>query len=366
MAEEKADAPDYEPKYCKYKEKYYKLKQKLNNELYLSFITENIMELKDKDLYGGEIEKRKKSMDDHEQTNPAKRPNKMTQHEEQKQRTHMMQLRTGRKPPKKHDEYTKVFTPELINMVSPEKMEYFAHDIKLDDEAIKRITNIAEEEDADYKFYENHGKRIECWIADNMVCPSCKRKTLRRYEKNNMAVIDMLCINPEHDKNQVRFFQVKTSNGKEFLGKNYFSKDPPSIHVGSINFGCLIHNIKPSDDENLKKTLIGYICIYYSLNNDIIKINNTTSFIVLPKLELTFKSTRKKLDFNETTNLYVLDENWYYKYIDKSKHPIITFNINTNNINDLREYFGGEKNVSLNIINDKQYNVILNPFIVKN
>lgn len=201
-------------------------------------------------------------------------------------------------------------------------------DIDTDNDILIKLSEMDEKTDPDYINYENYGKLIESWLSDKLPCPCCGSYSLKRYFKNNMPIIDVVCINSYHTLERgVRFFQIKTSNGKPFMDIPYFtydSKNPEKnhIHVGSRKYGEIVHQVKVSDSNFDKKILIGYICLTYKEKEDL-KIIKNKSFIVLPIIDY-------QLD-NSTTV-----DDWYYQYIDDTnkdqKHFRIRFNHNTNKI----------------------------------
>jgi hypothetical protein len=315
----------YYYKYIKYKTKYINYLNKIINNiggninnLYLLFITEDLISHKD-DNQTLTINKKRLSSEISSTSNGLS-PQKKKQKREPKL-------------PKKYNEYEMNITPNILKNLTPKSKERFIEDIKIDDNLRSILDKIEEIEDPDYIQYENYGKLIESWIADNMSCPCCNKKTLRRYQKNNMPVIDVVCINPEHTINTgVKFFQIKTSNGAPFKSKPYFSynkfdSESNIIHVGSKKYGESIHNIKTTDDDDMK-LLIGYICILFNEQDNNLKINLNKSFIVLPQYA---KAQTKLLLYNNNDNNN--DNDWYYKYINNDdKHPIIKFNLKNNKI----------------------------------
>lgn len=251
--------------------------------------------------------------------------------------------------PKRYRDYESELTPAIRRYI--ELKHYDSNDIdnlkKLIDDALKsdtdKITNsLAKLDliDSEYKNYENYGKLIECWIADNMKCPCCEQYSLRRYASDIMPVIDLVCINPEHNfSHGVKFYQVKASNGAPFMGSKYFDKNTQTIHVGSIRQGHLVHSIKMTDDDFNKKILIGYICIEFAEKENTLQINLKKSFIVCPKYDKTIKqlflSDIDNSSENETTDNEFGE--LYYKYIN-STHPIIKFSTKNNKIKSINSY----------------------------
>lgn len=234
-----------------------------------------------------------------------------------------------------------------------------------------------EKDDEEYINYNDkeNGKIIEIWLSDNMKCPVCKNKTLRRYVNNSMPVIDIMCINKDHVG--VRYWQVKTSTGYKigFLDNNkYFNIDNKTnnnyIYVGSRNYGEVVHDIIPSNPD--KKLLIGYILIIYTDIDNIINIDINKSYIIMPIID-------------KIESKY---EDYYYKYLsdDKSKKHKITFNPMTNSITSIKDSKVLEidivrairKNKNSEVSRDnkvvtnfdksynKNYNIITNPYDTTN
>ena len=338
---------DYYNKYRKYKQKYLNLKQNggdtftdINTNLYLKFTTEKLIALLPTeiiDLEGGNGKRKNVVLEDE----PLKAP-------EIKIKRNPTRLKTM--PPYFRD-FVLDLTPQITRYLTPESKARMVMDIEIDNEIIKKLNDMQEREDPDYVLYENFGKLIESWIADNMKCPCCYENTLRRYSSASMPIIDVVCINPLHTiENGVKFFQIKASNGSLFLGKPYFNYDPTytdpganTIHVGSRVWGEQVHSIRPTDTEFIKKILCGYICIGYRENPDTLTIVPHNSFIVLPDYLLSESSAKRKLDFDDEPVLPVVakpsedkspdNKSFYYKYIPPNgSHQRIEFNLNTNKV----------------------------------
>ncbi len=141
-------------------------------------------------------------------------------------------------------------------------------------------------DDEEYVNYEGEiGKSLELWFGKNMNCPICGQRTLRAYESNSFPIIDLKCTNDNHTYDMgVKYFQVKTSSGNNFLrDKKYFSKD--HVYVGKSKYAEPVHSIKSSDTPELKKALVGYICLFYDRNErDNTIIIKNTSFYLLPNI----------------------------------------------------------------------------------
>lgn len=225
-------------------------------------------------------------------------------------------------------DYTLNLTPKLSDNLTPVSRKRMLEEIEIDNDILTKLSKMEEKIDLDYINYENYGKLIESWLSDKLPCPCCKSNSLKRYSKNNMPIIDVVCINPSHTLEiGVRFFQIKTSNGQPFMDMSYFVYNPKNpeqnhIHVGSRKYGKIVHEVKVSDSDFDKKILIGYICLTYKEKEDL-QIIKDKSFVVLPIIDYQLK--------NSTTV-----DDWYYKYIDDTnknqKHPRIKFNHNTNKI----------------------------------
>ncbi len=318
-------------KYLKYKQKYLNLKHKggqntfsdLNNNLYLVFTSEKLVARDQEEMVGGG---KRKAEQDNQFNTPAAKASKYP-------------IRIRNKPGYLVD-YVQDLTPNILKYLSPQSKSKMESDIEIDNSIIQDLEKIVEEKDPDYIQYENYGKLIECWIADNMKCPCCGLTTLRRYLKDSMPVIDIVCINPAHTLDQgVKFFQVKASNGAPFRSKPYFlydsSKilpDSNTIHVGSRTWGEPVHEISPHDDQFTKKILIGYICVGYIEKETTLSINLFKTFIVLPKYLEKMGTTIQQLSFDFAQPAKTID-NWYYKYIEPNgSHARIEFNPNTTNV----------------------------------
>jgi hypothetical protein len=336
-----SDFEKYFNKYRKYKYKYLKLKQKggelftdNNTNLYLKFITEKLIALLDTEniiSVSGGNGKRKNDIPIDEDTDDV------PDYKIKKPSTRI------KLQPVKYKDYIQDLTPAILEYLTPISKAVMEDDIEIDNEIITKLKEMQEKEDDDYILYEsNYGKLIECWIADNMNCPCCDAvQSLRRYSSPSMPVIDLVCINPEHNLSHgVKFFQVKASNGSLFLDKPYFNYDTNltnpnanTIHVGSRKLGEMVHTINPQRPIFIKKILCGYICINYNENEDNLVINLSKSFIVLPNYLLSDTTTKRKLSFEPIIPTIETDCDWYYKYIETNNtHNRIMFNIKTNNI----------------------------------
>ncbi len=319
-------------KYLLYKQKYLQLKHKggqntfddINTNLYLLFTSEKLVARDPDEMIGGG--KRKAS--DEFSTPIAK--------------TSKYPIRIRNQPGYLID-YVQDLTPNILRYLTPQSKTRMESDIEIDNKIIETLNQMEEAEDDDYVQYENYGKLIECWIGDNMRCPCCGSKSLRRYLKDSMPVIDIVCINPAHTLDLgVKFFQVKASNGSLFRSKPYFlydsSKNSPdynTIHVGSRKWGEPVHLISPHDDQFTKKILCGYICVGYVENESTLTINLFNTFIVLPKYLENFSTTRQVLTFDSDLKAVssINVDDWYYRYVEPNgSHNRIEFNPNTNNV----------------------------------
>ncbi len=348
--DENKDLDIYYIKYQKYKNKYLKLKQQggqLNftdvaMNIYLLFITEKLVGLVPEDFenLSGGAEKRPK-------------PNEF---ETPQQKEPKYPTRNRAKPGYLVD-YIENLTPAILEYLSPNSRERMELDISFDSCLQNKLNSMEEQEDSDYLQYENYGKLLECWFADNNVCPCCGANTLRRYAKDSMPAIDLVCINPSHTIDQgVRFFQVKTGQTRSlFLSKPYFNLDTTqthpdanTIHVGSRAYGEPIHSISPQDTTVDKKILIGYICIRYHETDTDLQLVPSESFFVLPKYTNSLDTARVTLTF-EPNSTHVLNQidNWYYRYVKPNgTHQRIQFNLTTNTISKFSDYGIGRKNIS--------------------
>lgn len=343
-------------KYLKYKKKYVekKLDTHLNDEsnnLYLKFITEKLVAYNNDDFnIGSYVSDETSHITGYKSrmlggSNIFTTPNNKRYLDDAEDNTsdskkqYRRSLRI-RKLSQRLLDYELNLTQAIIRYVSPRSKPYIQQDMEIDNKVIKYIEDMKEYNKA-YSNYENYGKLIECWLSDNMRCPCCNQKTLRRYYKDNMPVIDLMCINREHTiAKGVKYFQVKASNGALFNGKQYFNYDPENkfeysntIHVGSFNYGQHVHKIQPNSDLFDKKILCGYICIYYRESKKEIAILDT-SFCVLPIYRGKENIVQNLFGITKEKDYIVTEENnWYYKYINNNKkHYRIKFNLNTNRL----------------------------------
>ena len=319
---------NYYYKYLKYKLKYLKLrggndKQTTIDNIYNYFISSDIMELSDIIELNNNYRKKQRTETNHiNETNYT----------------------SNKLPSNLKDYYTgEELDEKILNSETPKRRKKLKKVFKNDDKKIIDINNFIDRNDLTYINYENRGKLIEVWLADNMRCPCCKDKTLRRYSNDNFPVIDLICINPNHNINEnVKFFQVKSSifkNNNPFLlsGQPYFSLNDATIMVGSRTWGNYVHNISNSDDINIKKILIGYICILFKENEKNIIIDKQNSFVVLPDIKPKIPDIKPKISDNNKL---------YYEYTNFIRYPQIKFNKEINSIINLDNLLFNEKNKS--------------------
>lgn len=237
------------------------------------------------------------------------------------------------------------YTPQIIenlqsNMVNSNTIEKLVRFFKQDD--IYAIDKILENDESFYNI-DNYGKVIECWISDNMKCPCCNQLTLKRYVRDNMPCIDLMCVNPEHKFfNGVKFFQVKAKMHNVAHEFSNFNLQERIIKTGSKNIGKYVHNITINDEFNM--LLFGYICVEYKKvvqnTNEFVKILST-SFIVLPDIN---KYAKKKLFLDDVETTYLIKENYdYYNYDNHEKDELYFWYLN-NNDNDRRIEFNVNNN----------------------
>jgi len=377
----------YYQKYYKYKQKYLNLIQHggeptyndMNMNIYLKFITEKLVALLPYEsdylvIPSSEVAtvSSEVAIDSRKRRNDI--PVEEASHSVPEMKVSRHSSRIKKKPIILED-YIEDLTPEILKYLSPISRDRMEEDIEIDNEVIKKLNEIQEEKDSEYVSYENYGKLIEVWIANNMRCPSCgKRNSLRRYVSDFMPIIDLVCINPTHTiYNGVKFFQVKTSNGASFIGVPYFNYDPSlstenanTIHVGSRRWGKLVHDITPQHSLFCKKILCGYICIEYSDNDSTLIIDIRKSMIVLPNCLFDVPYKRKLFSDLPLVHIPDVDNKWYYQYVDLEdvKHNRIRFNLATNVV-----LLGDEINGLLpELIIHKSYpintNVMLNPLSI--
>ena len=248
-----------------------------------------------------------------------------------------------------NEAYVGSYTPEIIknhqsNGVSSEVIAELVKNFNRDDMASIELLNI---QNPLYIDFDNNGKNIECWVADNMRCPCCGAKSLRRYVRDNMPCIDLVCSNPEHKfADGVKFFQVKSKSSTVIYEphKN-FNFETKQIHTGSKSIGQYSHSIDTSGDYY--KLLMGYICIEYRKiikePNEIIEIL-PCSFIVLPKIYIaeseTLFGSKPAKKYNDKLGLEKkqitdngINHTLYYWYIDTNpKTNVIQFSISNNDV----------------------------------
>jgi hypothetical protein len=163
-----------------------------------------------------------------------------------------------------------VYNPPTPMLFSPGTYARLKPKLDKDIEKIEADAALEEEQDPEYIDYDkDYGKTVETWYADNLPCPCCGQiGSLVRYSSDIFPIIDLVCLNPDHDNNLalgVRYFQVKASNGNLFRGDKYFDVGSPGIpghiHTGSRKAGEPIHQITGLSSPHDKSFAIGYICV---------------------------------------------------------------------------------------------------------
>lgn len=240
--------------------------------------------------------------------------------------------------------YIGSYTPEIIKNlqsygVSSEIIDELIENFNQDD--IANI-NFLNSQNPLYVNFDNNGKNIECWVADNIHCPCCGAKSLRRYVRNNMPCIDLLCSNPAHKfADGVKFFQVKAkSSSVTYDAYKNFDYNTKQIHTGSKAIGQYLHSIETFGDYN--PLLIGYICIEYRKiikePNEIIEIL-PSSFIVLPKIYIAESKVLfepKHQPIKKFNNKLGLEKE---QMIDNKKNPLLYYwYIDTNPVGNIIEF----------------------------
>lgn len=235
----------------------------------------------------------------------------------------------------------------ILEYLTPTSKKRMIYDMQFDDINLEKKILLEEDKDPLYTYFENNevGIFMELWLCSNLLCPGCKIGKLLKYLNPNMPVVDVMCSNDNHTiEYGPKYYQIKTTEkDASFGGYKYFSLKDKYIHTGSKKYGSLSHQIKLGDGINKKKILIGYICVEYVRNvqnNRFISIDLNTSFILIPKLELT------------PTSLIKSDLE-YYKYFD-SDIPIITFNESLFQIYTFKIYDNNDlfKNINIDLIFD--------------
>ncbi len=191
---------------------------------------------------------------------------------------------------------------ELLSYFSPETQKRLARDFYLDEQLINRYLEKQEIDDPNYIYFNASGvgTYLELWVCVNIICPGCGHK-LYKYANPNMPVVDVKCINPEHNYLMGPiYYQIKaTQKGVVHAGYKYFSYDDNYVSAGSIKYGYNSHVIK-ADDYASRDLLIGYICVEYiytdpTFNKIIIDMDN--SFILIPDLQFQPNIFQKDLTF---------------------------------------------------------------------
>lgn len=218
----------------------------------------------------------------------------------------------------------------IYDAVSTPEREQLLKDLQMDDIAIDSSNEDINDDDYKEKWENSKlGFYMENWVAYHLICPVCKKHSLKKYYHTNIPVVDLICDNYNADEHNnilsCKLFQVKIQ-----LGDTYFSKKYKFISIGSVNKGYNAHVISPAFLSNHKKIIIGYICL--TLNelqpNKMYKIDNNKSFVLLPNLQV-----------DHTNQFYTTQ---YYKYISsqtKFNKPTITWNDNLVQTLEISEIF---------------------------
>ena len=234
---------------------------------------------------------------------------------------------------------------KILEHLTPLSKERMIIDMTNDDIDIEKSELLYEENDPLYTYFENNdvGIFMELWICSNLLCPGCKKGKLLKYLNPNMPVVDVMCSNDNHKfEDGPKYYQIKSSEKNTFFrGSRYFNLKDKYIHIGSIKYGKLCHQIKLGDSFDKKRILIGYICVeYVKINDRFISIDLNNSFILIPKLNL-IPTTPIESDLE------------YYTYID-TKIPKITFNPLLFDIFTFKMYNNDRlfKNINIDLIFD--------------
>ncbi len=237
-------------------------------------------------------------------------------------------------------QYLSPDSKKLVLAESVSNRQALVNDIRRDNEKIEAIMSEIETRDDDFTFAlgSEVGNYMELWICANLKCPGCRVGKLFKYISSNMPVIDVRCVNPEHNllEHGPLFYQIKTTEkNTTFLGLKYFTRQPinnyPSgyIKVGSKKVGIYSHNITTADAIEDKFISIGYICVTYKylINRRRINIDLNNSFVVIPNLNYnnTYRTTRS--------------QSYYYQYIPNSLNlSMVSFNPNMDIVRVLTFY----------------------------
>jgi hypothetical protein len=331
-----------------------------NTNLYLLFVTSNLLEIDQQYNQNQNLINLPDTVDN--VINAVVKKRNMSYREQDDAEPRIKKTKT-------YPEYIYNITPFLKQYITPHKLPQFEADLNYDQILVDKLENMIED-----KEYINHesttfGKTIECWYTDNLECPVCRQKSLRRYQKDNFPAIDVVCVNHNHlFEHGVKFFQIKASAGN-FTGSSskssiitpYFSFLDRTIHTGSYKYGKIIHNVSIFDSDFIKKILVGYICIDFVKREKYLTINKSRSFFVLPKTKV--DNITKKLFTEEFTDIFIENDNTsynYYSYID-IVNPTISFDNKNNDIVLFNERYNYVLHIPLDYIVMTKYKPIENP-----
>jgi hypothetical protein len=292
-----------------------------NNNLYLLFITSNLLE-KEHIRISSQIEM---------EPVVAKKRN-MTYREQDDTEPRIKKAKT-------YPDYIYNLTPFLKQYVTPHKLPQFEADLNYDKILVDKLESMVE--DDEYINHENYGKTVEC-------------------------------INPDHlFDHGVKFFQIKASSGN-FMGSSnssivtpYFSLHDRTIHTGSYKYGKTIHDISIFDGDFIKKILVGYICIDFVKRDKYLTINKSRSFFVLPKTKI--DNTIKELFTQDFTEMFIEHNEVsynYYSYID-IVHPTIIFDDKNNDVVTFSERYEHVLHIPLDYLLITKLTILENPLKIQ-
>jgi len=180
-------------------------------------------------------------------------------------------------------------TKAILDTQTPISREKMYKAIIEDDKERQIIEMKEEEKDTDYEeevLASELGFYMEDYVSNYILCPVCHKNTLLKFTKNNIPVIDLICINKDehivNDKYKCFIFQLKTS-----ISGKYFNKETHFLTIGSKKYGYICHNVKGNDIINKKIIVPGYICLKVDKNeNNEYNINMSKSFSIVPKYDI--------------------------------------------------------------------------------
>ena len=213
------------------------------------------------------------------------------------------------------ENYLSPLTKKIYESISPNSREPFLLAVEKNNHILNKIENNYYSNDPEYiEKMENNGLGfyMEDFVIANGYCPICGKKSLAKYSKPNIPVVDIVCTNMSYHLlyNKCFLFQLKIS-----VNTNYFSLNRKLITVGSKKYGEIIMDIDDGSDIADKLMIPSYICIKLNrLPDQNFKIDTKNSFVIIPNYrsinnERYYKYTDQKINYYNSNTITWNDKN---------------------------------------------------------